>query len=45
MRQLIIQVSRGHGKAVLDLAKSHGGKNLSQIEAQDCDELIDLVRV
>ncbi|MEA5502832.1 DUF389 domain-containing protein [Halotia wernerae UHCC 0503] len=32
MRQLIIQVSKGHGKAVLDLAKSHGGRNLAQIE-------------
>ncbi|WGV28743.1 DUF389 domain-containing protein [Halotia branconii] len=45
MRQLIIQVSRGHGQAVLDLAKSHGGQNLSQIAAQDCDELIDVVMV
>ncbi len=45
MRQLIIQVSRGQGKAVLELAKSHGGQNLAQIEAKDCDELIDVVIV
>ncbi|YAF98415.1 MAG: DUF389 domain-containing protein [Nodularia sp. CChRGM 3473] len=33
MRQLIIQVPRGNGKAVIDIAKSYNGANLIQFEA------------
>ncbi len=31
MRQLIIQVPRGKGKAVIDIAKSHNGANLEKL--------------
>ncbi|MEW6491673.1 MAG: DUF389 domain-containing protein [Cyanobacteriota bacterium] len=45
MRQLQIQVPRGHGKEVLDLAKSHSGANLSLFEATGSDGPIDLAIV
>lgn len=45
MRQLIIQVPRGCGQTVLDLAKSHNATNAAQFEAKGSDELIDLVIV
>ncbi|MBD2774010.1 TIGR00341 family protein [Iningainema tapete] len=45
MRQLIIQVPQGHGKAVIDIAKSHKGVNLAQIEAKGSEEPIDVVIV
>jgi uncharacterized hydrophobic protein (TIGR00271 family) len=45
MRQLQIQVPRGQGKEVLDLAKSHQGSNLSLFEATGSDGLIDLAIV
>jgi hypothetical protein len=44
MRQLIIQVPRGNGKAVIDIAKSHNGANLSRLEG-NADEPIDVVIV
>ncbi len=44
MRQLIIQVPRGNGKAVIDIAKSHNGSNLSRFEG-NADEPIDVVIV
>jgi uncharacterized membrane protein len=43
MRQLLIQVPRGHGKDVLDIAKSHDGSNLAQFEATGSDGPIDVV--
>lgn len=45
MRQLIIQVPQGHGKAVLDIAHSHNGANLAQLAAKGSDEAIDVVIV
>ena len=45
MRQLIIQVPRGEGKEVFDIAKSLDGKNLAQFEAMGNDGLIDLVLI
>jgi uncharacterized hydrophobic protein (TIGR00341 family) len=45
MRQLIIQVPKGQGKTVLDLAKSHNGANLAQFEASNGDGEIDVVIV
>ncbi len=45
MRQLLIQVPRGHGKDVLNIAKSHQGSNLAQFEATGSDEPTDLVIV
>lgn len=42
MRQLLIQVPRGHGKDVLDIAKSHDGSNLAQFEATGSDGPIDV---
>ncbi|MBW4563850.1 MAG: TIGR00341 family protein [Mojavia pulchra JT2-VF2] len=44
MRQLIIQVPRGNGKAVIDIAKSHNGSNLSRFEG-NAEEPIDVVIV
>ena len=43
MRQLIVQVPRGHGKDVLTIAQKHQGTNLAQIEASNCDRALDLV--
>lgn len=45
MRQLIIQVPQGQGKAVLDIANSHKGANLAQLAAKGSDEAIDVVMV
>ncbi|MBD0389089.1 MAG: DUF389 domain-containing protein, partial [Nostoc sp. C3-bin3] len=42
MRQLIIQVPRGNGKAVIDIAKSHNGTNLARFEG-NAEEPIDVV--
>lgn len=44
MRQLMIQVPRGDGKAVIDIAKSHNGSNLARFEG-NADEPIDIVTV
>jgi hypothetical protein len=45
MRQLLIQVPPGNGKKVLELAKKHGGANLSQFEATGSDGAIGLAIV
>jgi uncharacterized hydrophobic protein (TIGR00271 family) len=45
MRQLIIQVPRSCGKKVFDLATTHQGVNLSQVEAIAGKDAIDLVTV
>ncbi|MDX2232230.1 MAG: DUF389 domain-containing protein [Leptolyngbyaceae cyanobacterium bins.349] len=45
MRQLIIQVPRGCGQKVFDLATTHQGVNLSQVEARSGEEAIALVTV
>ena len=44
MRQLIIQVPRGNGKAVIEIAKSHNGTNLARFEGNG-EEPIDVVIV
>lgn len=44
MRQLIIQVPRGNGKAVIDIAKSHNGANLARFEG-NAEEPIDVMIV
>ncbi|BAY23868.1 hypothetical protein NIES2100_36610 [Calothrix sp. NIES-2100] len=44
MRQLIIQVPRGNGKAVIDIAKSHNGTNVARFEG-NAEEPIDVVIV
>lgn len=43
MRQLIIQVPRGQGKAVITIAQAHRGTNLARIEASNGDRHLDLV--
>lgn len=45
MRQLLIQVPRGQGKDVLDIAQAYEGTNLSQFEAIGSEGPIDLVFV
>lgn len=45
MRQLLIQVPRGCGKRVLELAKEYDGSNLALVEATNPSEPIDLVIV
>lgn len=45
MRQLLVQVPRGCGKEVLEIAKKYDGANLSQFEATGSDGAIDLVIV
>lgn len=45
MRQLLIQVPRGCGKTVLDIAKDCNGTNLAQLEATGSDEPLDVVIV
>ena len=45
MRQLIIQVPRDCGKEVFDLATTHQGVNLSQVEAISGEDAIALVTV
>jgi len=43
MRQLLVQVPCGCGKAVLDIAKSYDEMNLAQFEANGSDGPLDLV--
>ncbi|MBO3464385.1 DUF389 domain-containing protein [Aetokthonos hydrillicola Thurmond2011] len=43
MRQLLIQVPRGHGKDVLDIAKSHHGTNVMEFQATGSDGPLDAV--
>ena len=45
MRQLIIEVPRGCGQRVLDIAKSHNAANVALFEAKGSDEPIDLTIV
>lgn len=45
MRQLLIQVPRGHGKEVFDTAKKYDAVNLAQFEAMGKDGPIDVVIV
>lgn len=45
MRQVIVQVPRGCGKAVLDIAKSYDGVNLAQFEATGSEGPIDVAIV
>lgn len=45
MRQLIVQVPRGCGKNVLDIAKSCQGTNLVQFEANSDERPVDVVIV
>lgn len=45
MRQLLIEVHRGQGKKILNLAQKYQGANLSQIEADTVRGAIDLVIV
>ncbi|MGH7998006.1 MAG: TIGR00341 family protein, partial [Brasilonema sp.] len=39
MRQLIIQVPRGNGEAIIEIAKSHNGTNLLWFEASANDPI------
>lgn len=43
MRQLLIEVQRGQGTAILNLAQNYQGANLSQIEANTTRGVIDLI--
>jgi uncharacterized hydrophobic protein (TIGR00271 family) len=45
MRQLIIEVPRGCGQRVLDIAKSHNAANVALLEAKGSDEPINLTIV
>ncbi len=45
MRQLLVQVPRGHGFAVLDIAQQFDSVNVAQIEASGRDGELDLVLV
>ncbi|MFB2934574.1 DUF389 domain-containing protein [Aerosakkonemataceae cyanobacterium BLCC-F154] len=45
MRQLIIQVPKGQGQEVLDLAKCYDGANLAQFEASNNGGEIDVIIV
>jgi len=45
MRQLLVQVPRGCGKTVLEIAKACDGTNLAQLEATGIDRSLDLVFV
>ncbi|MGB5961162.1 MAG: DUF389 domain-containing protein [Coleofasciculaceae cyanobacterium] len=45
MRQLIVQVPRGCGKEVLDIAKACDGENLAQLEATGTEKPLDVVIV
>jgi uncharacterized hydrophobic protein (TIGR00271 family) len=45
MRQLLIQVPRGSGSTVLDIAQSCQGTHLIQFEATGIDQLLDVVLV
>ena len=43
MRQLLVQVPRSRGKAVLEIAKACDGTNLAQMEATGIEQPLDLV--
>lgn len=43
MRQLIIQVPRGKGKEVLEIAKNNEGVNLAKFQADGAEEPVDIV--
>lgn len=43
MRQLLVQVPQGQGKAVLEIAKAHEGANLAKLKANDGEEAVDLI--
>lgn len=43
MRQLLVQVPRGYGKKVLDIAKAYGGANIAQLQAIGGEEPVDMV--
>ncbi len=43
MRQVLVQVPRGHGQEALDIARDHNGANLACIEATGSDGPIDLL--
>ncbi len=45
MRQLLVQVPRGCGRNVLDIAKACDGTNLVQFEAWDSEKQLDVVIV
>jgi hypothetical protein len=45
MRQLLVQVSRGSGQEVIDIAKSCDGANLALLEATGSEGLLDLAIV
>ncbi|NEQ24645.1 MAG: DUF389 domain-containing protein [Microcoleus sp. SIO2G3] len=45
MRQLLVQVPRGCGQQVLDIANACKGANLAQFEATGNDQLLDVVIV
>jgi uncharacterized hydrophobic protein (TIGR00271 family) len=45
MRQILVQVPRGYGKTVLEIAKAHDGVNLAQIEAIGVEQPLDLVLI
>lgn len=45
MRQLLVQVPKGQGKKVVEIAQAHKGSNLSQFEAASPNGLIDEVIV
>lgn len=45
MRQLIVQVPRGQGKNVLEIAKACDGENLAQFEAMGTEKPLDVVIV
>ena len=42
MRQLLIQVPRGKGKEILEIAQKYDGANLAQFQATGSDGAIDL---
>jgi uncharacterized hydrophobic protein (TIGR00341 family) len=43
MRQLMVQVARGRGKDIVDLARKHSGANISLIESMSQGKPADLV--
>ena len=45
MRQLLVQVPRGKGKDVLDIARRHDGMNIARWEAEGSDGPSDLVMI
>lgn len=45
MRQLFVQVPKGYGKAVLEIAKVCNGTNLAQVEATGVERSLDLVLI